>query len=537
MSKKSFVKIMMLVLSVVCFCSCSFMNGSDKEEDSIIVNDKSDNILNIGIERVDTLTPGFTRTVSVKQAMEFIFEPLFTFDEGLNPVCVLATSCTPSDDSYSYTLKLREGIEWHDGTPFNAQDVLQTINLIRFQDSPYKEKLSPINSVSIIDNYTLKISVGRPVPNFCTLLTFPVVKATVTHENLDGYIPVGTGPYKYDSKITTDTIKLSKNTSWHDNQPAISEIRLNVLKDKTAVVNAFNASGVDVITTSVIDLKETTPHGEIYVSDYVSNNLVFLGINNQDKFLGEQNTKKAVSYLIDKEEIVTTEIFSRAVVCDVPVNPSAWYYPQVAKAQYDNEYIEDVLSLDGWRQKDGDFVRDRIIGEGEEGEYTVDEYLKTSILVNEDNEEKYRIALKIADTLSEFGIKTDVITVDFASYNERITKGEYSMFIGEIIMPDTMDQYNLLCSENNWFLYNSENMKSAVYSLGISHGSEEQKNAFMNYQKIFSEELPFIPLFFRKESVIFEKSISGTGKPTVFKAFTNPENWYMSRITDKADGE
>ena len=71
-------------------------------------------------------------------------------------------------------------------------------------------------------------------------------------------------------------------------------------------------------------------------------------------------------------------------------------------------------------------------------------------------------------------------------------------------------------------------MSDAVYRLGVSGSTEAAKEAYGAFYNIFREEMPFVPLFFRKESVIFEKSLSGTSMPTVFTAFSNPHNWYLS---------
>ena len=264
-------RIFILMILCLLLSSCGInKNIGNKENDAIIVNNENSNILNLGIESINTLNPVFTTSASVYQSMQLVFEPLFSFDEALNPIGVLAQSCVASEDGYRYTIKLKEDVKWHDGSKLLAGDVLHTINLIRFNETPFTQQISCISSVSTVDNYTLVIGVLRPVPNFTALLSFPIVKQSVTTENLQDYVPIGTGPYKYDGKITSGKIKLSVNENWKGTSPAIREIHLNVLKDKNSLAEAFNASEIDIITSGEMNLNINTPRGEITTCDYIS---------------------------------------------------------------------------------------------------------------------------------------------------------------------------------------------------------------------------------------------------------------------------
>ena len=199
-------------------------NSKDEDTEGIIVGTDSQSAINLAIDSLDTLNPIFTKSKSVSDCMQLIFEPLFTFDEAFNPINVLAQSLTPSADFKSYTLKLYEGIMWHDGTPLTANDVRHTINLIRYNDSRYTSMLKYITNVSVADNYTLVITLPRPVCNFSALLSFPIVKSNTSADNLSEYIPIGTGAFKYSSKSGAGKICLSANENYSGEQPYISEI-------------------------------------------------------------------------------------------------------------------------------------------------------------------------------------------------------------------------------------------------------------------------------------------------------------------------
>ena len=529
MLKSSYIKIVTVLISAIILTSCSGISHNN-DDSPIIVNSEKQNVLKLAVESVDTLNPVFTYSDSVYNALQLIFEPLFSFDEAQNPICTLAESCIVSDNGLKYTIKTRQDIKWHNGAAFTSYDALHTINLIRYNDSPLTQTLSCISTVTATDANTLVITLGRPVPNFTALLSFPIVQDSVTPEDIANYIPIGTGPYKYSGKATNDSILLTINEDYRSQKPAIPEIHLFVLKDEVAVADAFNSGGIDAVTSTTMDVGTNAPRGDVYTNDYVTNNMVFLGINNSHKLLTSANTRKALSYLIDKQALVTTEIFSRAQVADIPVNPTAWYYKGTPETTHDTDYITEVLALDGWtKNESGYFKREREqYTEGEDEPVLITEQLKLDIIVNDDNDERYRIAVKIGDAFNKFGIETTVTLLSFEDYSTRINEKNYSLFIGEIKMSKNMDQYSLLCEADNYFSYSSDEMYSAVYNLGVLENAD-QKEQFSQFYNVFTEEMPFVPLFFRKESVIFKKSISGTSMPTVFSAYQNPQNWYISQ--------
>ncbi len=513
----------MLIFSLL-LSACTSQNSSD--DDDLIVQAQSDNILNLGMDSVDTLNPILTKSTSVQECMQLVFEPLFTFDEAFNPVCALAESCVASSDAYSYTLKIKQGILWHDNSELTASDVLHTINLIRYNDSYYTSMLAPISGVSYIDKYTLKLTVSRPVPNFTALLSFPIVQSDATTDVID-YIPIGTGPYRYDEKISSDKIQLVPNENWRENLATIDKVHINIVKDGQALINAYNASSVNILSSNVMDLLKNTPRGENNINDYTSNNMVFLGINNEKSEFSSSNTRQALSYLIKRDELVTTEIFSRAIPSKIPINPSAWYYPKSSDSETDPEYIKELLALDSWTlNENGSFTREKELTIENEVS-VVHQTLKADILVNSDNDERLRVAEKIAHTFSSFGIQATVTKASFEEYKSIISNDNHTMFIGEIKIPYNMDLHSLLVSDNNYFGYSSSDMNNIINKIGTAQSTEEIKSAYSDFSVKFLTDIPFVPLFFRKESIISDKNISGITMPTMFTSFRSPENWYI----------
>lgn len=530
MTKKISVKIIYFLIMSLFLTSCAVKKESKDDGDDIILQPETGNIIKLAIDDTETLNPILSKSTSVKDAMQLVFEPLFSFDSSLNPICTLAESCTPSEDGMSYTVQVKDGILWHDGTPLTSSDVIHTINLIRYNESEYTSSLSCISSVSKIDEQTLSVRLMRPVPNFCALLVFPIVQNNRATEVGADYKPVGTGPFKYDDKITSDVIRLTVNENWRGAKPSVTEIHLSLMKNASDIINAFNASEVDAITSTVMDIKTNAIRGETSSYDYVSNKMTFVGFNTSSSVFRSNNTRKAFSYLADRQDIVTNEIFSRAEAANLPINPTAWYNPKIPYNKYERDYIEETLALDGWQlQENGQFTRvgTQTNENGEEVQTGVTEKLACDIIVNDDNEERYRIATNIADKLNSFGIEATVTILSYEDYKQRISDKNYSMFVGEVKLPGNMDCYSLLAASDNYFAYSSGNMNSAIYKLGTGKTLEDVTAAFSEYASVFMDDMPFIPLFFRKETVYFAKNLSGTSAPNMFTAYSEPGNWYI----------
>lgn len=524
------------LLYILTFCflltSCSALPAKEEDNDDIILATNSKMPINIAINSLDTFHPLLTKSTTVRDAMQLVFEPLFTLDASHNPVTVIAQSCTPSSDGYSYTIKIKDGILWHDGTKLTAKDIVHSFNVIRYNDTVYSKELACVSGVSAVDLGTVLVKLNRPVPNFCALLTFPIVPNSKAEVATESYIPVGTGMFCYKGKISSDKVCLVPNEKKSVENRSGSEIHLNVLKNNEDILNAFNANEIDAVTSTVLDLQTDSIRGEVNGYDYISNSMSFLGINNTKSVLSGANTKKAISYLIDREDIVTNEIFSRAKSASLPINPAAWYNPKIGESSRDAEYITDMLALDGWaKDADNKYKRTKILSDGAEAL----EVLAADILVNENNNERVRVAQRIADKLSGFGIESAVRAVSFEDYTLRISEKNYMLFVGEVAISKNMDIHSLLSSADNYFGYSSEKMNSVIYRLGVAATADEQMSAYSEFAKVFSEELPFVPLFFRKEYVYFSKSLSGTTPPTLVTPYENAHNWYISTVQMKGN--
>ena len=166
--------------------------------------------LRLAISGLDTINPIISRNKYIQEISKIIFDPLVTIDENYAKSYALASEISKTDD-ITYIIKLKEDIKWSDGTEFKADDVKYTIELLKNYNSVYSNNVQNINTVEIIDDYTIKLVLIQPLQFFEYNLTFPIMSSEY-YKDIDFFnsdktnMPLGTGKFKivsYDEKVIT----------------------------------------------------------------------------------------------------------------------------------------------------------------------------------------------------------------------------------------------------------------------------------------------------------------------------------------------
>ena len=156
--------------------------------------------LRLAISGLDTINPIISRNKYIQEISKIIFDPLVTIDENYAKSYALASEISKTDD-ITYIIKLKEDIKWSDGTEFKADDVKYTIELLKNYNSVYSNNVQNINTVEIIDDYTIKLVLIQPLQFFEYNLTFPIMSSEY-YKDIDFFnsdktnMPLGTGKFK-----------------------------------------------------------------------------------------------------------------------------------------------------------------------------------------------------------------------------------------------------------------------------------------------------------------------------------------------------
>lgn len=272
----------------------------------------------------------------------------------------LATSWKLLDDNVTWEFKLREGVTFQNGEPFNAESVKYTVDKVLNEKLRWYSYVATIEEVKIVDDYTVHIVTYEPdplLPGRLMLFMLPP-KGVEEAGGLDEFSkkPVGTGPYMVDEFLPAERILYKYwPDSWRHGVVGVPDKPLEIewihMPDLAARMAALRAGDVDVILDMTFDQIEplekegfTTSH-----SREASPSLVLLDMFSEDSPFRDKRVRHAVNYAIDKESLVNDLLLGVEVVPGQPVGPDGFgHNPDIEAYPYDPEKARQLLAEAGY---------------------------------------------------------------------------------------------------------------------------------------------------------------------------------------------
>ena len=292
-----------------------------------------------------------------------VFEPLVYFDENYKMQPLLITAWDPSNDAKTWTVQLRKGVSFTDGTLFNAETLIFSV---RYMSGP-RSKLSNIQAMDMVDEYTLRFSLKQPDAIFMhTLSSLGQMSPTCVDKDGRFIKPVGTGPFKFVEYIEGRRLVYQKNENYWGEKPKVDQVIIKMIPDFNTRAMALESGEIDVadyLPAEVLKELEADPHFTV-IRKIPSPCPNWIGMNTKREPFNDVRIRKAVNYAVDVEGIVDKLINSILPDLAVPatrgphsqplfshiMNPDLkWYGHDTAKAR-------QLLSDAGWKDTDGDGV-------------------------------------------------------------------------------------------------------------------------------------------------------------------------------------
>jgi len=220
-------------------------------------------------------------------------------------------------DELTWEFKLRSGVKFHNGEPFNAATVKYNFERVLNPDqkSPQRGNVAWLDRVDIIDDYTVRLVTKEPQPIVPERLTnFQMVPAAYTKEVGDPGLaqkPVGTGPYKFVSRTKGQQVVLEANTDYWKGSPAVKTVVFRIIPEMATQIAELLAGGVDIIRAvppNQVSLIEAS--GTAYVSRAPILRVVYLGFDclgrdpTSQTALQDKRVRQAIAHAIDVDGII-----------------------------------------------------------------------------------------------------------------------------------------------------------------------------------------------------------------------------------------
>ncbi len=491
--------------------SCKKSEGDLAGGELVIMQNFSD--IKLGVYGIDTLNPIATKSKSVQKIMNIVYEPLFSIDESGKVVPILAGSYTVSGNGKQITVTLKEGVKWHDGMNLTAEDVAYTLSRMRDAGGLYQKFSQRIHSFTAADKNTIIINFESKEPMPAYLLTFPIVHRNSSYSESADFKPIGTGSYKFVSKGGAEFV-LEPNPQWHMGDVSERKIIVKILKDKNAVLEAFNVGEIDAITSEEILGSAVTQKSNSISKTMVSEKMVFLGFNTKSPALSSANVRKAINGILDRKKIVEQDAYGRGVPTELSIDPTSWFMTGEDKAQKPDNYSVDLMEGEGYVIKDGVYNKDG-------------ENLVVRLLVNADNSERASLADSVAASLKAAGFDVVVEKTSYEEYGVKITNDDFDIFVGETEVSKNLNPAALLMGDENYFNFEAEGIHDFMSRYCTITDSDEIKKKIGEFKTLFYKDPPYLPLYYKTENVIYGSYVSGIVAPVTFDPYKDIEKWYF----------
>lgn len=505
--------------AMLCSCSIEFVTdsggGAAAEEQaegaSETVEAPASREITVGITEFDTFDPLTTASDTVRSVCGFVFEPLFELDSALYHYNVLAEDYSVSEDGLMLTVQLRSDAFWHDGTPLTAADVVYTVNCIKRGGTNYDGYLDAVSSTQALSNNVFAAYFSRPVPDPARLFTFPIIKNGSA--NYASFDPVGTGPFFFDAAGS-----LVASEVYYNGRAGIDRINITRIPDNNKFLSMFDASAIEIATSENLNMSSYMPRSNANVWDFVSNNLVFVGFNERRAVFADPAARRAVSYLIDRDDIVSNVFFTRADAVYYAVNPSSWMSFDTNKKHIaDLTGAQEQLAGGGWTlNRNGIYTKVN-------GKSLLTFSVK--LLVNSDSPERVKIAEKISENMKNVGMLVTIDKCPSEAFASRVTAGNYDMFIGETDIKTNSDISVLAATGINTFGYSSPETDALIARLSVQTLNDDVRATTRELHEILFNDAPYAPICFIKKSLVTSARIAYGVDPSISGYVRATQNW------------
>ena len=431
-------------------------------------------------ESLDPATDTLITSVSV---MMNIYDSLVWRDGDGNLIPGLAVSWEFQSDT-EMVLKLREGVTFHNGEAFDADDVVFSYNRLfdKENPSPLLSSLRGfVDSVDKLDDFTIRVNMPAPratvVP---TLIRVPILPSETFDEmgaQAFGVAPVGTGPFKFVRWDPNQQIVLARNDDYWRGAPDAGEFIVRIIPEDFSRFASLKNGEVDIITNLTSErVQEIESDPNLKWGGVHSARNMFVGMQTKEPPFDDVRVRQAMNYAVDVEALIEVMMgghaFGNASVCTQTLFGAV----EVEPFGYDREMAKQLLAEAGY--PDGF----EVVMLGPVGRYTKDKELQEAI----------------AGMLSEVGVKINHVQPEWAQFIQQWLGEEYPMhFIGtgnQVLDCDQHLGYRIDGARYNRY-YQSDEIDALVLQEISEFDIEKRKAILSEIQHKLRDATPWIFLF------------------------------------------
>jgi peptide/nickel transport system substrate-binding protein len=473
-------------------------SGQPKDGGGLIIAVASDPIV---------LNPNYAGdrvSLTIDQAL---YAPLFQVNNG-KKTFYLADSLTLSDDQLTYTLKLKDGLTWHDGEKLTADDVVFTIDKIldESQNSFLRGNLiiggKPIEAKKV-DDTTVEFKLPQISPAFEATLVqvFPIPKHIFENEtNIEksekNKAPIGSGPFKFKEYKTGEYLTLERFDSYFGGKPHLDTVTYRIAKDTNAANLALQNGEINIKYLDPQDVATIQSNGNFEILPYSEGRLGYMMFNQKSdtNLMNKKEVRQAISYALNREELIQVAYTSPEYADPAKsiLTPDVLYH------------TNDVPTFDNDAAK----AKELLEAAGASN-------LKLRFIVQSGNKAQEAIALYVQQKLKEIGVTVELQSMDSSAWVTKFLDKDatdYELAVTGYIMSFDPDSYSILYTSgasSNYSHYDNKEVDELFKQGAGEPDAAKREGIYKQIQNIVAEEAGIYPVAYTKTIVAVDKRYGG----------------------------
>ncbi|OQA60072.1 MAG: Oligopeptide-binding protein AppA precursor [bacterium ADurb.Bin270] len=406
-----------------------------------------------------------------------------------------------------YIFRIREGVKFHNGLPLTAEDVEYTYKSILGSElnSPFKGAFDRVKAMEVLSPTSIRIELKEPYAPFLTVLGIGIVPKKIASEMGEGFgtAPVGTGPYKLIRFVSDSIVELEANAEYYGEIPKTRKLTFDVIKDDNVRILKLMKGEIDLVQNGIppMLIDKILEDPAIKMKSDTSVVVTYLGFNLSDPILKNGLVRGAIAHAIDRDAIIGHRFKGLAVKANSILAPENWAYNSELRGyDFDPSQAKRMLDEAGFPDPDGDGPGKRFVI-----------VYKTSTV-----KERIDIAQMIAHQLGDVGIGVRVEPYEWGKFYGDIRKGNFQMYSLSWSLLTEPDMFYDICHTSqlapkgvNRNRYSDPEVDDLVLLGRVTMDRARRKEIYARVQQILLQDLPYLPLWYEKNVVLYRDNLIG----------------------------
>ena len=500
---------------------------------TLTFGDAADSVFSLSLDYEESLNPVKTQSTLNQLVDCLVYDRLFEVDENFN-----VTSRVLSDWYYSknedsagvWVLRVKDGIQMHDGSTLTAQDVAYSVSCI-FTSEKHKNLQMQIGRVysSAFNGEVYLATEGADNAQLPQRMSIPIIKAGSVGDE----VPAGSGPYMYNE----DRTALVKFDGYENSESLpLDEVQLRAYRGMEELITEFESGLVDLVVNDPTGIYNMGYGGKNEKRVITTTNLHFIGFNSKSRFFQYDAYRCAMNWIVNRDKIVSDTLDGNAVATVLPIHPNSSLYDTDIASQFSYDPARCLTELErgGCRDLDADGMLEFALSG-----MKVD--IELNFAVCADNAAKVQEARQIAEDMEAIGLSVNLRELTWKDYLAALRTGyidadqeepeiPMDMYLAEVALTGDWNILTLISGdweEDNTLNYggweNSELERLTEAYLGAK--DDDRAQAVRDWLQLLTTTTVILPVCFETRDVISHLGTISGMSPNQYDIFHNITAW------------